>query len=53
MAGLMTMMMMVAVMILPWDKSALASEFSHVESIVVHLTENCDDVSSAERKLNL
>ena len=40
-------------MILPWDKSTLAPEFSHVEAIVVHFSEHRDDVPGTERKLNL
>ena len=40
-------------MIIPGNKPALPSKLCHVESIVVHLPENGDDVTGAERKLNL
>ena len=41
------------VVFLPWYQSSLASQLSHVESIVIHLPEDCDDVPGLEAQLDL
>ena len=38
---------------LPWHKTSLPPELCHVKSVIIHLSEHSDDVSSPEWQLNL